>query len=138
MRLARVALLVRDYDEAIAWFTQKLGFELVEDTRLSDTKRWVRVAPRGVAERGGAEFLLARADGPEQEAMIGAQGGGRVWLFLETDDFARDHAAMLAAGVRFLEPPRREAYGTVAVFEDLHGNRWDLIEPALAAGEGAP
>ena len=132
MRLARIALLVRNYDEAIAWFTDKLGFELVEDTVLSDTKRWVRVAPK----EGGAEFLLARADGPEQEAMIGEQGGGRVWLFLETDNFARDHAAMVSAGVRFLEAPRCEPYGTVAVFEDLHRNRCDLIEPALAGQVG--
>jgi catechol 2,3-dioxygenase-like lactoylglutathione lyase family enzyme len=121
-----IALVVRDYDEAIAWFTQKLGFALVEDVDQG-RKRWVVVAPKG---GGGARLLLARADGPEQQARIGDQAGGRVFLFLESDDFARDHAEMVEKGVRFLETPRREAYGTVAVFEDLYGNRWDLIEPA--------
>jgi catechol 2,3-dioxygenase-like lactoylglutathione lyase family enzyme len=124
-RLALTAVLVADYDEAIDWFTGKLGFELIEDTDQGDGKRWVVVRPRG----GEAAILLARAVG-EQAATVGRQGAGRVWLFLETDDFARDHAAMTAAGVRFAEPPRREPYGTVAVFEDLCGNRWDLIEPA--------
>jgi catechol 2,3-dioxygenase-like lactoylglutathione lyase family enzyme len=121
-----IALVVRDYDEAIAWFTQKLGFALVEDVDQG-RKRWVVVAPKG---GGGARLLLARADGPEQQARIGDQAGGRVFLFLESDDFARDHAEMVEKGVRFLETPRREAYGTVAVFEDLYGNRWDLVEPA--------
>lgn len=124
-RLAALSFLVRDYDEAIAWFTRALGFVLLEDTPLSEGKRWVRVAPRG----GGTALLLARAASPEQADAVGRQGGGRVWLFLETDDFARDHAAMRAAGVVFAEEPRREAYGTVAVFADLYGNRWDLIEP---------
>jgi catechol 2,3-dioxygenase-like lactoylglutathione lyase family enzyme len=119
-----VALVVRDYDEALAWFAQKLGFELVEDID-EGRKRWIVVAPKGGK---GARLLLARADGPKQEAHIGDQTGGRVFLFLETDDFARDHAAMTERGVRFLESPRSEAYGTVAVFEDLYGNRWDLIE----------
>ena len=123
--LATIALLVRDYDEAIAWFTEKLGFTLEQDLPQPG-KRWVVVAPRGGT---GARLLLARADGPEQQARIGDQTGGRVFLFLETDDFARDQAAMTAKGVRFLEAPRREAYGTVAVFEDLCGNRWDLLEP---------
>lgn len=123
--LALVALLVRDYDEAIAWFTGRLGFTVAEDTPLGAGKRWVRLQPPG----GGAGLLLARARGPEQEAAVGRQGGGRVFLFLHTDDFARDHAAWSARGVRFMEPPRREAYGTVAVFEDLYGNRWDLVEP---------
>ena len=123
-RLALTALLVRDYDEAIAWFTEKLGFELVEDTDQGGGKRWVVVRPRG----SDAALLLARAAG-EQAELVGRQGAGRVWLFLETDDFARDHAAMSAAGVRFAEPPRAEPYGTVAVFEDLCGNRWDLIQP---------
>jgi catechol 2,3-dioxygenase-like lactoylglutathione lyase family enzyme len=123
--LALIALVVRDYDEAIAWFTQKLGFLLEVDTRLSESKRWVVVTPEGGK---GARLLLARADGAKQEARIGDQTGGRVFLFLETDDFARDHAAMTAKGVRFLEAPRSEAYGTVAVFEDLCGNRWDLLE----------
>lgn len=124
-RLFQIALLVADYDEAIAWFTGKLGFTLVEDTDQGDGKRWVVVRPPG----GKAGLLLARAVGG-QAATVGRQGGGRVWLFLETDDFARDHAAMRAAGVRFAEAPRREPYGTVAVFEDLYGNRWDLIQPA--------
>ena len=122
--LATIALVVRDYDEAIAWFTGKLGFVLQQDI-AQPGKRWVVVAPRGGT---GARILLARADGPKQEARIGDQTGGRVFLFLETDDFDRDHAAMKAKGVRFLEEPRREAYGTVAVFEDLYGNRWDLLE----------
>jgi catechol 2,3-dioxygenase-like lactoylglutathione lyase family enzyme len=119
-----VALVVRDYDEAIAWFVGKLAFELAEDTELGPLKRWVVVRP----STGGAGLLLARADGETQAATIGRQAGGRVFLFLETDDFARDYAAYRAAGVRFLETPRAEAYGMVAVFEDLYGNRWDLIE----------
>lgn len=123
--LATVALLVADYDEAIAWYTQKLGFSLAEDIDFGGGRRWVVVA----AGERGARLLLAKASGGEQTARIGDQSGGRVFLFLETDDFYRDHAAMSAAGVRFLEEPRREAYGTVAVFADLYGNRWDLIEP---------
>lgn len=125
--IAHLALLVRDYDEAIAFFVDALGFQLLEDTPLGPEKRWVRVAPAGGR---GAALLLARAATPEQQAQIGNQAGGRVFLFLETDDFARDHASMLTRGVRFLEAPRREDYGTIAVFEDLYGNRWDLIEPA--------
>jgi catechol 2,3-dioxygenase-like lactoylglutathione lyase family enzyme len=124
-RLALTALLVRDYDAAIAWFTGRLGFELVEDTDQGGGKRWVVVRPRG----SDGALLLARAIG-EQVELIGRQGAGRVWLFLETDDFARDHAAMTAAGVRFVREPKVEPYGTVAVFEDLCGNRWDLIQPA--------
>jgi catechol 2,3-dioxygenase-like lactoylglutathione lyase family enzyme len=124
-RLGLISLLVADYDAAIAWLTGALGFVLREDTPLSPNKRWVVVAPPG----GGTGLLLARAATPEQQAAIGQQAGGRVFLFLETDDFEAKHQAMLAAGVQFLEPPRREAYGTVAVFEDLCGNRWDLIEP---------
>lgn len=124
--LAAVALLVPDYDEAIAYFTRVLGFDLVEDTWLSAEKRWVRVRPPG---SGGTSILLARAASDEQRAAIGRQGGGRVWLFLHTDDFAADHGRLLAAGVAFAEPPRREPYGTVAVFTDRYGNRWDLIEP---------
>ena len=127
MRIAKLTCLVRDYDEAIDWFVEKLGFALVEDARLSDKKRWVVVAPK---DGGGAALLLARADSPAQEARIGDQAGGRVLLFLETDDFNRDFAAMTARGVKFLEAPRREPYGKVAVFEDLNGHRWDLIEPA--------
>src|SRR5688500_12322120 len=118
-RLALTALLVRDYDEAIAFYVGKLGFELVEDTPPSAT-RWVVVRPRG----SDAAWLRARAAG-EQQSRIGSQAGSRVSLFLEPDDFARDHAAMTAAGVTFLEPPRHEPYGSVAVFEDLYGTKWD-------------
>jgi len=128
--LAAVALVVPDYDEAIAFYVGKLGFELVEDTRLSETKRWVLVAPPGSRE---TRLLLAKADGPEQRTRIGNQAGGRVFLFLHTDDFARDHAALRERGVRFLEPPRHEGYGTVAVFVDPYGNKWDLIQPAAGA-----
>jgi len=120
-----VTLVVRDYDEAISFYVGALGFSLVEDTDLGDRKRWVLVAPVD----GETTLLLAEASGADQLARVGDQTGGRVALFLETDDFARDHARMRTAGVRFLEEPRHEAYGTVAVFEDLYGNRWDLIEP---------
>ena len=123
--IAHVALLVRDYDEALAFFTQALGFRCVADTPLGGEKRWVLVAPPG---DGGTALLLARAVGDAQRARVGDQTGGRVFLFLQTDDFARDHAAMRARGVRFVEAPRDEAYGTVAVFLDLYGNRWDLVE----------
>mmetsp|Transcript_39300 Transcript_39300/g.99050 ORF Transcript_39300/g.99050 Transcript_39300/m.99050 type:complete len:133 (-) Transcript_39300:49-447(-) len=123
--LALTALVVRDYDEAIDFYVGKLGFELREDTRQSETKRWVVVAPPG---GGAGALLLARADGAQQEAVVGRQTGGRVFLFLETDDFQRDFAAYSAAGVRFARPPKVEPYGTVAVFEDLYGNLWDLIE----------
>ena len=125
--LALVTLVVRDYDEAIRWYTVALGFALLEDTPLGDGKRWVRVGPAGGR---GAAFLLAQADTPDQAGAIGRQAGGRVGFFVTTDDFARDHAAMTARGVAFLEAPRHEAYGTVAVFTDLYGNRFDLIEPA--------
>jgi len=125
LALAQVALVVRDYDEALSWFTRALDFICIEDERLSPEKRWVVIAPPG--DRG-ARLLLARAATPAQAARVGDQAGGRVFLFLETDDFARDHAAFTARGVRFVEPPRHEAYGTVAVFEDLYGNRWDLVE----------
>jgi catechol 2,3-dioxygenase-like lactoylglutathione lyase family enzyme len=125
--LALVTLLVRDYDVAIRWYVDVLGFDLDEDTPLAPGKRWVRVAPKGST---GTALLLARADTPEQEAAVGRQAGGRVGFFLVTDDFARDHAAMEARGVVFVEEPRREPYGTVVVFADLYGNRFDLIEPA--------
>ena len=125
--LAHVALVVRDYDEAIAFYTQSLGFTLVSDIPLGGEKRWVVVAPPGAPE-GGATLLLARAATPEQATRVGDQTGGRVFLFLHTDDFERDYAAMQARGVRFVEQPRNEAYGTVVVFLDLYGNRWDLIE----------
>lgn len=123
--LAAVALVVRDYDEALDFYVGKLGFELIEDARLSDTKRWILVAPPGAKEM---RLLLAKADNPEQKNRIGNQAGGRVFLFLHTDDFQRDYEAYRARGVRFLEPPRQESYGTVAVFVDLYGNKWDLIE----------
>jgi len=124
--IAHVALVVRDYDEAIAFYTQKLGFTLVEDTyQPEQDKRWVVVAPAGSS---GTTLLLARASTPEQTPFIGNQAGGRVFLFLSTDDFWRDYNRMTAAGVRFVRSPNVAAYGTVAVFEDLYGNRWDLIE----------
>jgi catechol 2,3-dioxygenase-like lactoylglutathione lyase family enzyme len=124
--LAHIALLVDDYDRAIAWFTSKLGFELVEDTRLSEEKRWVLLTPRGST---GCSLLLARAANPEQVKAIGNQSGGRVFLFLRTDDFHRDHAAMVDKGVEFVRGPVIESWGTVAVFRDLYGNLWDLIGP---------
>ena len=124
--LAKIALLVRDYEEALAYYVGILGFELTEDRAVpGQGKRWVTVRPRG----GGCELLLARASTAEQQAAIGRQSGGRVFLFLHTDDFARDYAAWSARGVRFREAPREEAYGTVAVFEDLYGNAWDLVQP---------
>jgi catechol 2,3-dioxygenase-like lactoylglutathione lyase family enzyme len=121
-----VTLVVRDYDEAISFFTNALGFVLVEDSPRGDGKRWVVVGPAG---NTGGRLLLAEAATPQQERAIGNQTGGRVGFFLHTDDFATMHAAMRAKGVRFLEEPRHEPYGTVAVFEDLYGNRWDLLEP---------
>lgn len=123
--LSLVSLVVADYNDAIAFFTRALNFELCEDTPIGGGKRWVVVRPQG---HPGSSLLLARADGPAQRARIGDQTGGRVFLFLETDDFGRDHARMIAAGVRFIEAPRHEAYGVVAVCEDLCGNRWDLIQ----------
>ncbi len=124
-RIATIAVVVADYAEAIAFYRDRLGFEVIADTDMGGDKRWVVVAAPG----GGAGLLLAKADGPEQAARIGDQTGGRVAFFLETDNFARDFAAFSAAGVRFLEAPRHEPYGSVAVFEDLYGNKWDLIEP---------
>jgi catechol 2,3-dioxygenase-like lactoylglutathione lyase family enzyme len=122
--IATLALLVRDYDEAIAWYRDKLGFELVEDVDQG-SKRWVVMRPAGGR---GANLLLARASTPDQQSRVGDQTGGRVFLFLETEDFAGDYARMLAAGVKFLEAPRHESYGSVAVFEDMSGNRWDLLQ----------
>lgn len=127
--IGTVTLLVRDYDEAIRFYVDVAGFDLLEDTALGTgddgaAKRWIRVAPPGTT---GASLLLAVADTPSQVARVGDQTGGRVGLFLQTDDFAADHARMVAAGVHFLEEPRHEAYGSVAVFEDLYGNKWDLI-----------
>ena len=129
-QLAHVALVVRDYDEALAFYTQKLGFQLVTDTPLGGGKRWVLVAPPGSST--GCALLLAQADGPAQLARVGDQTGGRVFLFLTTDDFWRDYHALRAQDVQFLETPREEAYATVAVFEDLYGNRWDLLQPKSA------
>ncbi len=127
-RLALSTFLVRDYDEAIAFFVQKLGFALIEDSPREDGKRWVVVAPGGAAA-----LLLAKAVGERQTSRIGDQAGGRVSFFLYTDDFSRDHRAMAEKGVRFVETPRKEPYGTVAVFEDLYGNRWDLLQPIEAS-----
>jgi catechol 2,3-dioxygenase-like lactoylglutathione lyase family enzyme len=123
--LARVALVVRDYDEAIRFFTTSLRFELLEDTPLGGDKRWVVVAPPG---SGGTALLLAKAATPEQLAAVGHQSGGRVFLFLHTDDFWRDYREMKARGVVFEEEPREEAYGTVVVFRYLYANRWDLVQ----------
>jgi len=129
--IGRVALLVRDYDEAIAYFTGRLGFSLLEDTALGNGKRWVLVAPPGGARPA---VLLAKAVTAEQERRVGDQTGGRVFLFLETDDFWRDYRDMRSRGVSFAEEPRREAYGAVAVFTDLYGNKWDLVERSARAG----
>jgi catechol 2,3-dioxygenase-like lactoylglutathione lyase family enzyme len=121
-----ITLVVRDYDEAIHFFCEKLHFKLVEDTyQPAQHKRWVVVAPPG---SGGVSLLLARATTPQQSAAIGNQTGGRVFLFLGTDDFWRDYHAMVAAGIHFVRPPKIESYGTVAVFADLYGNLWDLIQ----------
>nr|WKN34074.1 VOC family protein [Tunicatimonas sp. TK19036] len=125
-RIAHLTLLVSDYDEAIAYYTQKLQFTLVEDTPLDETKRWVLIAPTG---SDGCCLLLAKAADEEQRSCIGNQAGGRVFLFLHTDDFWRDYHRMQKAGIHFVRPPKEEIYGTVAVFEDLYGNLWDLIEP---------
>ncbi|TCV93216.1 catechol 2,3-dioxygenase-like lactoylglutathione lyase family enzyme [Luteibacter rhizovicinus] len=125
--LSAVTFLVRDYDEAIAYFTGALGFALLEDTALSPSKRWVRVAPSGA---NGSCLLLAVADTDDQRAAVGRQTGGRVGYFLHTTDFEADYARMREAGVRFIEEPRRESYATVVVFEDLYGNRWDLLQRA--------
>jgi catechol 2,3-dioxygenase-like lactoylglutathione lyase family enzyme len=120
-----IALLVRDYDEAISYFTEKLGFALAEDTDLGGDKRWVLIAPPGAAE---TRLLLAKAASADQLSRVGDQTGGRVFLFLHTDDFWRDYEAYRSRGVRFRKVPREEPYGIVAVFDDLYGNRWDLIE----------
>ena len=127
-RIASIAIVVKDYDEAIEFYTQKLNFKLLEDTYLpAENKRWVVVAPRGPK---GCNLLLAKAANVEQAKAIGNQAGGRVFLFLFTDDFWRDYHAMQAKGVQFTRPPKTEGYGTVAVFLDLYGNQWDLLEPS--------
>lgn len=123
--IANVALLVTDYDEAIAFYTQKLGFDLLEDSHLGGGKRWVQVAPKN---NSGTALLLAKASNEKQLTAVGDQAAGRVWLFLQTDDFWRDYHAMRAAGVIFHEAPRQEPYATVVVFEDLYGNKWDLLQ----------
>ncbi|MFH9401237.1 VOC family protein [Streptomyces sp. NPDC017638] len=127
-RVALVTLVVHDYDEAIRFYTEALGFRLAEDAPRPDGSRWVVVEPGG--DGNGTGLLLARAKDTGQRARVGDQTGARVGFFLHTDDFARDHARMTAAGVTFLEEPRHEPYGTVAVFQDLYGNRWDLLQPA--------
>ena len=124
-RLGLVTYVAREYDEAIGFFVGKLGFTLVEDTDMGDRKRWVVVSAGD-----GASLLIARADGEQQEASVGNQTGGRVGFFLQTDNFDRDFAEWTSRGVKFHEQPRREVYGTVAVFEDVYGNTWDLIQPA--------
>ncbi len=129
LSLASVTLVVRDYDEAIDFFTRVIGFTLVEDTPLEHGKRWVVVAPPG----GGTSLLLARAATPRQEQSVGNQAGGRVAFFLHTDEFRRSYDTLRGRGVEFVEEPRHESYGTVAVFTDLYGNRWDLVEPASRA-----
>lgn len=130
--LAAVAFLAPDYDSAIAWFRDALGFDLLVDEPMGPDKRWVVVAPPGGA---GARLVIARASDAAQRAAIGAAAGGRVGYFLETDDFTRDYAAMQARGVRFLEAPRREAYGVVAVFVDPWGGKWDLLQPVAKPAE---
>jgi catechol 2,3-dioxygenase-like lactoylglutathione lyase family enzyme len=127
--ISAVTVLVPDYDQGLAFYVDTLGFVLVADTALPDGKRWVLVSPEG---EQGTNLLLAKADTPEQITATGNQTGGRVMMFLTTDDFAADHERYLQAGVNFLELPRHEAYGTVAVFEDPFGNKWDLIQPAPA------
>lgn len=126
LSLAQVTLVVREYDEAIAFFTHQLGFHLLEDTILGDGKRWVVVAPNGSPT---LRLLLARASTPDEIRSVGKQTGGRVFLFLLTDNFCDDYRNMQSRGVKFLETPRKESYGTVAVFEDLYGNKWDLLMP---------
>lgn len=125
--IARLALVVKDYDEAINFYTRKLGFRLLEDSPLSETKRWVIVAPPGT---GQCSLLLAKANGPEQLKTVGNQTGGRVFLFLYTDNFYMDYQVLLEKGIHFVRQPVKEVYGTVAVFEDLYGNLWDFIEPS--------
>jgi len=124
--LAHVALIVDDYDDAIAFYTQKIGFELIEDTKLNAEKRWVLVKPKGATETA---ILLAKASNTEQESRIGNQTGGRVFIFLYTDNLWRDYHIMIEKGVKFVREPKEEIYGIVAVFTDLYGNQWDLLEP---------
>ena len=132
-QIVQLALVVKDYDEAIAFYTQKLGFELVEDTVMSETKRWVVVKPKG---EGSCSLLLAKAANDEQQKAVGNQTGGRVFLFLYTDDIKRDYTALVANGVTIVRELEEQPYGTVAVFADLYGNLWDLIEPAPSIPQG--
>ena len=134
-RIAQLSLVVRDYDEAIKFYTEKLSFQLIEDTRMSEEKRWVVIAPPGSTE---CCLLLAKATNETQLASVGNQTGGRVFLFLFTDDFWRDYNAMAEKGIRFTGSPRHEAYGTVVVFEDLYGNLWDFIQPNDANKNNRP
>ena len=124
-RIAHISLVVDDYDEAIEFYTRKLGFRLIEDTRLTDKKRWVIIAPPGASE---CCLLLAKAADEKQRAAIGNQTGGRVFLFLFTDDFWRDYNEMISRGIEFVREPKEQSYGMVAVFKDLYGNQWDLLE----------
>ena len=126
-RIGHISLLVRDYDEAIQFYTQKLNFKVIENTPLTESKRWVLIAPPGATE---CSLLLAKAAGEKQQMFVGNQAGGRVFLFLFTDDFSQNYHRMMENGIRFVRPPKEESYGTVAVFEDLYGNLWDLIQPA--------
>ena len=126
-QIAHIALVVKDYDEAIEFYTKKLNFNLVEDTKLNEEKRWVIVSPPGATE---CALLLAKAGNDKQLQSVGNQSGGRVFLFLFTDDFWRDYKSMLEKGIHFVREPKEESYGTVAVFEDLYGNLWDLLEPS--------
>ena len=128
-RLAHIAILVDDYDEAIKFYTEKLHFDLIEDTQLSESKRWVLVRPKGT---DSCCLLLAKAVNEEQKSRIGNQTGGRVFLFLHTDNFERDHQNLLDNQIEIVRPPQKEVYGTVAVFKDIYGNLWDLIEPGGA------
>ncbi len=130
MPIVQFALTVRDYDEALSFFVGKLGFTLLEDTDMGNGKRWVRIRPpAAVGAEAGPAVLLARAVTPEQLASVGNQTGGRVFIFLHTDNFQRDYDLYVSRGVRFVRAPSREAFGTVAVFEDLYGNKWDMIQP---------
>jgi catechol 2,3-dioxygenase-like lactoylglutathione lyase family enzyme len=125
-RLAQIAIVVNDYDQAIEFYTKKMHFDLIEDTQLSETKRWVLISPKGSSE---CCLLLAKADNQEQKSRVGDQTGGRVFLFLHTDNFERDFKNLLDQKIEIVRPPQKEEYGTVAVFKDLYGNLWDLIEP---------
>lgn len=127
-QLAQIALVVKNYDEAIHFYTEKLHFNLIEDTKLSETKRWVLISPKGSA---GCKLLLAEASNEEQKSRIGNQTGGRVFLFLYTDNFERDYANLIHHQIKIIREPQKEVYGTVAVFEDLYGNLWDMIEPSV-------